>query len=105
MSWHEKEIGLGRIAKAVQEAVNCTGNDNNLIDRFQKTHFNNQFNQRLDYKVLDRAFYDLYRGSDDKMAFDELTGILGKKYDILAFLFFFRFSIEKCGIAKINRTI
>lgn len=90
MSWNEEEIGFGRIAKAVQEAVNCTGNDNNLIDRFQKTHFNNQFNKQPDYQVLDKAFYDLYRGSDDKKAFDELTGIFGRKYDIIAFLFFIK---------------
>ncbi len=65
-------MGFGRIARAVQEAVNCTGNGNNLIDRFQKTHFNNQFNNQPDYQMLNRVFYDLYRGSDDKKAFNEL---------------------------------
>ena len=87
MSWRVEEVGAGRIAKAVQEAVECTGNDNNLINRYQKMHFYNQFDQQPDYQVLDRTFYNLYQGSDDKKVFDELTEIFGRKYDIITFLF------------------
>lgn len=90
MNWHEDEIGTGRIAKSVQNAVNHDKGKNNLIDRHQKTHFNNQFIINHDFPALDRAFYDLYRGTNDRKAFDELTAIFSRKYDLIAFLFFIK---------------
>jgi 5-methylcytosine-specific restriction endonuclease McrA len=73
-----------------QEAVSCTGSDNNLINRYNKKNFNDKFNGQPDYQVLDRAFYDLYRGNNDRKAFDELTAIFGGRYDIIAFLLFIK---------------
>ena len=90
MTWEEKEIGSGRIAKSVQKAVNCCGNDNNLINRYNKMHFNNQYTDQTDFIALDRAFFDLYCGNDDQKAFNKLTEIFGRRYDIIAFLFFIR---------------
>lgn len=86
--WSEEDIGSGKISKIVQHAINCTGNKNNLIDQHQKTHFNNQFSKHPDYARLDQAFFDLYRGHDDEKAFQEIVDIFGRKYDLVAFLFF-----------------
>ncbi len=90
ISWQEHEIGSGKIAKSVQKAINCCGNNNNLINRYNKMHFNNQYTDQTDYQTLDRIFFNLYRGCDDKRAFNKLTGIFGRRYDIIAFLFFIK---------------
>lgn len=93
MSWDDKEIGSGKIAKSVHDAIKCAGKDSNLVDWRNILKFNDKFDNqgtKPDYQVLDRVFYNLYRGNDDKTAFEELTKIFGKSYDVIAFLFFIK---------------
>lgn len=39
-------------------------------------------------EFAERALFSLYCGNDEKTAFDNLTDVFGKKYDLIAFLFF-----------------
>jgi len=84
--WKKSDVGSGKIAKVVVDAIELS--DNNLVNRAYPP-----------YSVLkgtgvipehELALYDLYCGDADKNAFDSLTDVFGRKYALLAYLFFLK---------------
>ena len=82
-SWLESEIGSGvirdRVFKAVQAHVN-------LVGRFQISSFNDKVNENLEQ--AESVFYDFYHNHKEKECFDQLCGIFGRTYNIVAYLYF-----------------
>lgn len=61
---------------------------NNLVDYHQITHFKNVVKEKPN--EAKRVLCDIYFGNDDKKAFEQATDLFGKKYDLIAFLFFLK---------------
>lgn len=82
-SWTEIEIGKGaigdRVIKAVQRNVN-------LIGRFQVSGFADKVKE--DFSVSERLLYDLYHDRKDQECFDRSCRLFGRKYDLIAYLYF-----------------
>ena len=85
--WDESWIGSGkiqsRICKIMDLGYNLT-NFNSRID-FRK-HFESD---KKEYNPdSERVIYEIYKGSDDKSAFEHAIEVFGAKYPIIAYLFF-----------------
>lgn len=82
-SWNESEIGTGAIGNRVIKAVH---RNSNLIGRFQVSAFADKI--KKDPGAAERVLFDLYHDRKDQECFDQLCGLLGRKYDLMAYLFF-----------------
>lgn len=82
-SWSEAEIGRGLIGdltiKAVQQNLN-------LVGRFQVSAFANKVKEN--YPVSEQILFDLYHDHKDRESFEKICGIFGRKYDLVAYLYF-----------------
>lgn len=94
--WRPSDIGSGKIAKAVIEAIEIP--ENNLVpwqarfgeDRRPHQPLFEAENESDKLKVIEKCFFDLYREERDEQAFDELVDVFGKAYSLLAYLFFLK---------------
>ena len=85
--WSEKWIGTGKIAERAAVAI---GSASNLVNFNQQLNFKNRLNpsHELYRPDAELALYEIYRGSDEKKAFELAVDVFGAKYDTIAFLFF-----------------
>lgn len=95
-NWQEADIGKGKIVRSVIAAIELK--NNNLVQwqsRYgdeKRPHHSlyasiEQPSQARDY---DLEFYFLYRGLDDANAFNRLIALIGRKYSLIAYLFFLK---------------
>ena len=85
--WDESWIGNGVIRDRIFKAVDISAN---LINFNTKNDFKKRF-ERADNQVdpdTERIIYEIYKGNDDKHAFEHAIKEFGAKYPILAYLFF-----------------
>ena len=87
--WKESWIGTGKIAKMVSNAISKA---NNLVNINQQINLKNRLNPAHASFCPDseRVLYEIYRGSDEKAAFEMAVNTFGAKYDTIAFLFFLK---------------
>lgn len=82
-SWEESEIGSGsigaRVIKAVQKHIN-------LIGRFQVTAFSDKVQESG--SAAEQLLFDLYHERKEQGCFERLCELFGKKYDLIAYLYF-----------------
>ncbi len=95
-SWKRTDIGSGKIAEAVIRAIEIHGN--NLVP-WQGRYGEEARPHNLLYKIKDQqdqlrriedCLFRLYREEKDEDSFAELAGVFGKKYALLAYLFFLK---------------
>ena len=82
-SWTESEIGSGRIGDCAIKAVQ---NNVNLVGRFQVTSFSDK--ARNDISISEKVLYDLYHEQKDIECFEQICSLFGRKYDLVAYLYF-----------------
>ena len=82
-SWREAEIGTGTIG---DRAIKAVQRNLNLIGRFQVSAFSDKVKE--DPEEADRILYDLYHDRKDQVCFEQLCDLFGRKYDLLAYLYF-----------------
>jgi len=95
-SWRDADIGTGKIAKAVIAAIEIP--ENNLVPWQAKYGPRNQPHRPLHLsvddayglKVVEKLFFEFYRGSDDQTFFVKLVDTFGKKYPLIAYFFFLK---------------
>lgn len=95
-TWRQSVIGTGKIVEAVIGAIEIP--KSNLVpwqSRYGKEARPHQplyeaKNQRDRLLKSEECLYKLYREENDKESFDELIGIFGKTYPLLAYLFFLK---------------
>ena len=84
-NWTEENIGTGTIRdhaiKAVQRHIN-------LIGRFQVSSFSDKVKGNT--SAAERILFDLYHEHKDQECFELLCTLLGKKYDLMSYLYFIR---------------
>ncbi len=87
--WTEAWIGSGKIGRCAYKAVLKSSN---LVFKQQKYTFKNiispareEFNAKAE-----SILYDIFKGKDDKKAFNDAIACFGAKYDLIAFLFFIK---------------
>ena len=83
--WKEADIGKGIIAKHAEEAVSSCGN---LVNYNQKVHFRDILeSRRFESESL---LYRLYRKDEGEELFGQITGLFGRKYDLISYLYFLK---------------
>ncbi|KVX02627.1 HNH endonuclease [Shewanella frigidimarina] len=106
-AWKESDIGSGDIIAATIEAIEFQSN--NLVqwqNRYgdekrphhplheAKTSFENT-------RIIEQCLFDFYHKSDVIGSFDELINIFGKKYALIAYLFFVKDNSKYLPIAPL----
>ncbi|MGB3975087.1 MAG: HNH endonuclease [bacterium] len=94
--WHRSDIGTGDIAEAAIAAIEI--NDNNLVSwqgRYGKESrphhpLYQALEEQHELKAVEDTLFKLYRETKDEESFVELVHIFGKRYPILAYLFFIK---------------
>ena len=96
-NWKDELIGTGKIIKAVLEAIEIKGN--NLAD-WQARYGDESRSQHCLHlslatnephrEILEQTLFDHFKGNDDEASFYDLMDIFGKKYRIIAYLFFLK---------------
>lgn len=94
--WKADDVGSGKILSAVKNAIELK--NNNLVPwqarygEASRPHF--KMYEALEdahlQKELESAFFKLYHTHDDEESFQTLVNIFGKKYSLLAYLFFIK---------------
>ncbi len=86
--WSEDIIGNGKIAEYSIKAI--YNKHNNFVDQHQKTHFRNVLNEKTEEaeRVLYEIFVDDFGNAQN--VFEHAVDVFGGKYDLIAYLFFFR---------------
>ena len=85
--WNESWIGTGEIRSRVFSVMDISAN---LINFNTKNDFKKHFERsggQIDPDT-ERIIYEIYKGNDDKHAFEHAIKEFGAKYPILAYLFF-----------------
>lgn len=82
-SWLEADIGKGTIGELCIKAIQ---RNRNLIGRFQVSSFSEMV--RENYALSEQILYDLYHEHKEQECFEKLCGLFGRKYDLLAYLYF-----------------
>lgn len=87
--WKETWIGTGKIASCAAKAI---GKASNLVNMNQQIDFRNRLNplHKSYCPDAERVLYEIYRGTDEKKAFEMAVNAFGAKYDTIAFLFFIK---------------
>lgn len=83
VKWTEDEIGAGLIG---ERAIKAVQKNQNLIGRFQVTAFGEKI--REDLSTSERLLYDLYCNHKEEECFERICKLIGRKYDLLAYLYF-----------------
>lgn len=101
--WKLSDIGTGKIADSVIAAIEIPKSDlvpegNNLVPwqsrfgdeaRLHQALYKSRSNPKYQ-RDIEICLYQLYRNDDDEGAFKKLVDIFGKKYPLLAYLFFLK---------------
>lgn len=95
-AWKKSDIGTGDIVDAVIAAIEVP--KSNLVPwrgRFGKEARPHQplyeaKNSQVQLPQIEECFFKLYREEQDEKSFDELAGIFGRTYPLLAYLFFLK---------------
>jgi hypothetical protein len=90
-TWRESDIGESNITRSVIAATELT--DNNLVQwqaKFggeKRPHhlLHTALEDPSSAEAYDSSFYDLYRKSNDLNVFENLVGLLGRKYALIAY--------------------
>lgn len=81
--WSESDIGTGSIG---EKAIRAVQKNRNLVGRFQVTAFSDKVKDNPE--TVERILFDLYCNRKDRECFDRLCDVFGRKYDLLAYLYF-----------------
>ena len=87
--WNESWIDSGEIKKRICKAIDLS---DNLVNFNTKNDFKNHFDaeQKAYNPDSERVIYEIFKGTDDKAAFEQAITVFGAKYPIIAFLFFIK---------------
>jgi hypothetical protein len=94
--WKSSDVGSGRIAAAVVAAIELP--ENNLVPwqpRYGKARRPHHslcvaIEESSGLAAYEQVFYDLFYGPSDAQVFNRLLELFGRKYDLLAYLFFLK---------------
>jgi hypothetical protein len=86
-SWEASSIGDGSILTAAIRAVEVP--ENNLVTWQPRWGATRRPHQAL-YEARRNALFALYRSEEDEHSFNRLVAVIGKKYPLLAYLFFLK---------------
>ena len=82
-SWNRTEIGTGTIG---DHAIKAVQRNSNLIGRFQVSAFSDKVKDNPE--EAERVLFRLYHDRKDQECFAQLCSIFGRKYDLMAYLYF-----------------
>ena len=85
--WNESWIGSGKIKERIFKVMDIA---DNLVNFNARIDFRKHFETDLkDYNPeSEQVIYEIYKGDDDKAAFEHAIQVFGARYSVLAYLFF-----------------
>lgn len=94
--WQQKDIGTGKIAKAVINAVELE--NNNLVTKDLRYgpkgkslyRLHRAFEDSAQLVSFERVLYELFFSESDQVAFSSIVSLFGKRYPLVAYLFFLK---------------
>lgn len=95
-TWKLEDVGTGRIAKRLVQAIEIPGN--NLVP-FKPKYGEADLPHKLirdartdktKAKGVESCIYDIYKSDQDEKSFSKAVEVFGKKYSLLAYLFFLK---------------
>ena len=99
--WEDSWIGSGKIRDRIFHAMDISANLVNFNTKIDfKKHFdrnNNQFDSDTE-----RIIFEIFKGNDDKYAFEHAIKEFGGKYPILAYLFFIKDKTKYLPASPVN---
>lgn len=90
-AWKDEDCGTGKIRDFLIHAISLQ--DNNLVDWRNKDQVRQLLNkaQGSHLFTLEKAFFNLYRGTDDPKCFSKICDVMGlKKFDVMGFYYFIK---------------
>lgn len=95
-SWKESDIGTGKIGKAIISAIEFE--DNNLVTwqpRYGETalaHYGlkKAVDDAENLSKFESVFFELYLTRNDEKVFNDVIDLFGKRYPLLAYLYFLK---------------
>jgi hypothetical protein len=104
-TWTRTDVGTGKIISRTIQAIEIQGN--NLVqwqsrygDESRPHHpLHEALSARNDLKRIEEILFDLYHELDTEKSFEELIGIFGKKYSLIAYLLFLKDSSKYLPLA------
>lgn len=104
-AWKKSDIGSGEIISATIESIEFQ--NNNLVqwqsrygdDRRPHQPLFEALGNSVKTKKIESALFNLYHKTDNEGSFNELLSIFGKKYALLAYLYFVKDSSKYLPIA------
>ena len=85
--WNNIRHKTGAVSNYAIKAINKSGN---LISHYQITDFKNKLSDKEMLSTADDIIYNIYCTDNDKKSFNDAIDFFGKKYDLIAFLFFLK---------------
>lgn len=85
--WNNIRYKTGAVSNYAIKAINKSGN---LISHYQVTDFKNKLSDKEMLSTTDDIIYNIYCTDNDKKSFNDAIDFFGKKYDLIAFLFFLK---------------
>lgn len=98
-TWREKDVGTGRILKAVISAIEINRSKtlrNNLVawdgrrGPQSRSHLALVEASQVETVQLEQWAFDFYRDEVTPQSFEKLVDLVGKRYDLVAYLFFLK---------------
>jgi hypothetical protein len=95
-SWQNSDVGQGNIIRSVISAIELP--DNNLVqwqarygdEKRPHNALHLAINQSSQLTEFESTLYRLYHDVDDAVTFDDLIDLFGRKYPLIAYLFFLK---------------
>lgn len=89
-TWNDTLIGTGKILKCVVDGLEAKDNfgKNNIVNYHAVTNLKNKAN--MDLALAEDILYNLFKGNDDKSAFEDACEFFGRWYPTFSYLMFLK---------------
>lgn len=101
--WEKDDIGKGKIFSNVIHAIRLENNENNLVDWRLVSKLEDKTKNNESIYKYEKTFYDFYHDLEtDQKSFNNFIKYFGKKYPLIAYLFFIKDKAQYMPISPNN---
>lgn len=101
--WNQEEIGKGEIFAKCVRAIKLEKSINNLVDWRIVSKFEDKLKDRNNILYFEDAIYNFFNDEiEDEKIFEKFIKFFGKKYPLIAYLFFIKDKAQYMPISPLN---
>ena len=101
--WNEDEIGRGKIQEQIIKAIEIKQNNlvrwQNKYGEEKTSHYKIKSASGVELEQMEKSLFNLFKTESDEDTFTTLVNLIGKRYDVIAYLFFIKNSKDYLPIA------